>query len=142
MKFDGDAGSVAINGTEYFLRQLHWHSPSEHTVNGRRYDLELHLVHLSTENKIAVIGVLYQVGPHDDEFIRTLEPSLRRIADQYGREEPLGVVDPRAAHGGASVYYRYMGSLTTPPCSEGVIWSVVSRVIIRWRSHSVSRCSA
>ncbi|CAO2173106.1 unnamed protein product [Urochloa humidicola] len=128
VKFSGDAGSLVINGTAYYLKQLHWHSPTEHTVNGRRYDMELHLVHESAENKAAVIGVLYEVGDGHDAFLHRLEPAIRRIADRRDMEEHVGVVDSRGARGRASVYYRYVGSLTTPPCTEGVIWTVVKRV--------------
>ncbi|CAM0947859.1 unnamed protein product [Alopecurus aequalis] len=127
MRFDSDAGSVSINGTVYFLRQLHWHAPTEHSVDGRRYDMELHLVHESAENKAAVIAIFYEIGAHD-AFLHKLEPYLEMIADQKDREEKVGVMDPRAARGRASVYYRYTGSLTAPPCTEGVIWSIVKRV--------------
>jgi carbonic anhydrase len=65
LNFEGDAGSVTINGTVYYLKQLHWHSPTEHSVNGRRYDLELHMLHQSAEKKAAVIGVFYEIGAHD-----------------------------------------------------------------------------
>ncbi|XP_006659489.1 alpha carbonic anhydrase 7-like [Oryza brachyantha] len=127
VRFDGDAGSVVINGTAYYLRQLHWHSPTEHSVDGRRYDMELHMVHESAEKKAAVIGLLYEVG-RPDRFLQKMEPYLRMIADKEDKEEKVGVIDPRGARGRASVYYRYMGSLTTPPCTEGVIWTIVKRV--------------
>ncbi|KAF0899870.1 hypothetical protein E2562_025114 [Oryza meyeriana var. granulata] len=127
VRLDGDAGSVVINGTAYYLRQLHWHSPTEHSVDGRRYDMELHMVHESAENEAAVIGLLFEVG-RPDRFLQKMEPFLRMIADKKDREEKVGVIDPSGARGRASVYYRYMGSLTTPPCTEGVIWTIVKRV--------------
>ncbi|XBI41412.1 hypothetical protein VPH35_125880 [Triticum aestivum] len=51
VRFEGDAGSVSIVGTAYHLRQLHWHAPTEHSVNGCRYDMELHMVHQSAQGK-------------------------------------------------------------------------------------------
>lgn len=65
IKWRGDGGSMVINGTRYALRYAHWHSPSEHTINGRKYDMELHMVHLSTDKKIAVVAVLYKIGKPD-----------------------------------------------------------------------------
>ncbi|KAI3826476.1 hypothetical protein L1987_00524 [Smallanthus sonchifolius] len=65
LKWSGGAGHIHINGTDYQLNQLHWHTPTEHTVNGRRYNLELHLVHQSTDGKIAVIGIMYKIGRPD-----------------------------------------------------------------------------
>ncbi|KAF7104354.1 hypothetical protein CFC21_105256 [Triticum aestivum] len=127
LRFEGDPGSVSIGGTAYHLRQLHWHAPTEHSVNGRRYDMELHMVHQSAQGKAAVIGVLYEIGARDP-FLHMLEPYLEMIAQQRQREEKVGVVDARGARGRASVYYRYVGSLTTPPCAQGVIWTIVKRV--------------
>uniref|UniRef100_A0A0E0ID83 Carbonic anhydrase n=1 Tax=Oryza nivara TaxID=4536 RepID=A0A0E0ID83_ORYNI len=117
---------VVINGKAYKLKQLHWHTPSEHTVNGRRYDMELHLVHDDGNSNTVVIGNLYQIG-NPDPFLLMLEPFIRRIADTKDRSEPIGVVDPQLAKSPDAVYYRYMGSLTTPPCTEGVIWTVFKR---------------
>ncbi|KAL5220517.1 hypothetical protein ABZP36_025230 [Zizania latifolia] len=128
LKFEGAAGTVVIDGTAYYLSQLHWHWPSEHTVDGRRYDLELHMVHESADKKVAVVGLLYEVGRRSDGFLRKMEPYLRMIADKKDREEKVGVIDPRGARGRDSLYYRYVGSLTTPPCTEGVIWTITKRV--------------
>ncbi|KAG4996235.1 Alpha carbonic anhydrase 7 [Glycine soja] len=78
LKWEGDAGSININGTEFFLHQCHWHSPSEHTINGRRYDLELHMVHeskrINGKGKIAVVGLFYKIGRPDSVLnkIRTV----------------------------------------------------------------------
>ncbi|KAF0900566.1 hypothetical protein E2562_032655 [Oryza meyeriana var. granulata] len=126
VEFTGNAGRLVINGKVYQLKQLHWHSPSEHTVDGRRYDMELHLVH-DDGNNTAVIGLLYVIG-NPDPFLRTLEQFIKRIADRKDKSEPIGMVDPRLAKSQDAVYYRYLGSLTTPPCTEGVIWTVFKRV--------------
>nr|CAB3489366.1 unnamed protein product [Digitaria exilis] len=127
VNFSGDAGSLVINETAYYLKQLHWHTPSEHTIDGHRFAMELHLVHESAENKAAVIGMLYKFGAHD-KFLRKLEPYIKQIADRRDKVEHVGVVDPRLVRGSDSVYYRYMGSLTTPPCKEGVIWTILKEV--------------
>ncbi|KAM7526175.1 hypothetical protein LguiA_016077 [Lonicera macranthoides] len=126
----GDAGSIQINGTDYPLRQAHWHSPSEHSINGRRFDMELHLVHLSTnpnvQNKIAVVGVLYKIGK-PDPFLSKLARNISSMMDRH-EERNYGVMDPREIKTGGRRYYRYMGSLTVPPCTEGVIWTINKKV--------------
>nr|DAD28545.1 TPA_asm: hypothetical protein HUJ06_030013 [Nelumbo nucifera] len=124
------AGSININGTDYVLEQCHWHSPSEHTLNGKRFDLELHMVHVSpdntTANQIAVIGILYKIGRPDD-FLSELKKGIWSIADSKN-EVGVGVVDPRHIKIGSRKYYRYMGSLTVPPCTQGVIWTINTKV--------------
>ncbi|WVZ92541.1 hypothetical protein U9M48_038593 [Paspalum notatum var. saurae] len=128
VRFMGDAGSLTINGTVYHLRELHWHTPSEHTVNGRRYDMELHLVHQTPANKTAVVGVLYEVSLVPDPFLEKLKPFIERVSSTRDQEQPIGLVDPNGAACIGCVYYRYMGSLTTPPCTEGVVWTVCDKV--------------
>ncbi|KAG8376618.1 hypothetical protein BUALT_Bualt09G0082200 [Buddleja alternifolia] len=129
--FYGNAGSIKINGTHYFLRYAHWHSPSEHTVNGRRYDMELHMVHVSTDpnvtNSIAVIGVFYKIGK-PDRFLSKLMPNISSLIDKNDEEITLGMVNPRRIKVRTKNYYRYMGSLTIPPCTEGVIWTLNKKV--------------
>lgn len=65
LKWEADAGFIRINGTLYQLKQCHWHSPSEHTVNDKSFDLEVHLVHQSPTGKNAVTGILYKIGEPD-----------------------------------------------------------------------------
>ncbi|KAJ6810715.1 alpha carbonic anhydrase 7-like [Iris pallida] len=125
LRFEEDAGSISINGTNYPLKQLHWHSPSEHTVNGRRYSLELHMVHQTADDKIAVVGILYKIG-RPDPFLAKLEGYIENLTDV--EEEKVGMVDPRHVRRGSRKYYRYMGSLTVPPCTEGVVWTVVTKI--------------
>lgn len=75
IQWETNAGSIEINGTEYFLKQCHWHSPSEHSINNRSYDMELHMIHISPDlnvtNKIAVIAVLYKIG-RANSFLSTV----------------------------------------------------------------------
>ncbi|KAM3738952.1 hypothetical protein ACB098_09G168700 [Castanea mollissima] len=126
MAWKGDAGYININGTDYNLQQCHWHSPSEHTINGSRFDLEIHVVHQNpSTNKIAVVGVLYKYG-RPDPLLTNLLPHIKSV----GKEEiNLGMMDPRAIKFENGDYYRYIGSLTVPPCTEGVIWTIAKKVL-------------
>ncbi|KAA8544081.1 hypothetical protein F0562_021742 [Nyssa sinensis] len=65
LKWTDDAGYIQINGTQYHLKQCHWHTPSEHTINSRRFDMEVHLVHESNSNETAVVGIMYKIGRSD-----------------------------------------------------------------------------
>ncbi|KAE9612332.1 hypothetical protein Lal_00022850 [Lupinus albus] len=125
-----DAGSININGTKFFLSQCHWHSPSEHTINGRRYDLELHMVHESPNknltNNIAVIGLLFKIGLPDPTLSK-FSKFIKAIANEKA-EKNIGIIDPSEIKLGGKKYYRYMGSLTVPPCTEGVIWSINKKI--------------
>ncbi|CAI9268034.1 unnamed protein product [Lactuca saligna] len=127
LAWEGDAGSIRINGTEYALKQAHWHSPSEHSINGRRYDMELHLVHLSTDDKIAVIAVLYNIGA-PDHFLSKLTVNITAMIDQKGEHGHSGVIDPKEIQMSNRRYYRYIGSLTVPPCTEGVVWTISKKI--------------
>ncbi|KAK9124124.1 hypothetical protein Sjap_013726 [Stephania japonica] len=123
LQWDGDAGSIEINGAEFELRQLHWHSPSEHTINGNRFDLEAHLVHVSADNRTAVIGVMSDIR-RSDPLLSELEEKIRTSLAGNKTQENVGVIDPRHVRIGGRKYYKYLGSLTTPPCTEGVIWII------------------
>ncbi|KAK8506632.1 hypothetical protein V6N12_073585 [Hibiscus sabdariffa] len=117
---NNDAGSIKINGTNYFFQQIHWHSPSEHTINGKRYALELHMVHQcnvsKVKNNIAVIALLYEFGS-PDSFLSKLMSNITTMNNQ-NRERSMGVIDPSLIKIGGNKYYRYIGSLTAPPCTE------------------------
>jgi carbonic anhydrase len=116
------AGSVlAVDGTNYLLRQFHFHSPSEHHIEGQSFDMEIHLVHQSEEGRIAIVAVLLEVGLEN----HTLERLWADLPEQVGRvskEVELNAIEllPTQTH-----YYLYEGSLTVPPCTEGVRWIVL-----------------
>ncbi|KAK4441191.1 Alpha carbonic anhydrase 7 [Sesamum alatum] len=127
LRWPGGAGHIQINGTLYQLRQLHWHSPSEHTINGRRFDMEVHLVHQSDNNRTAVIGIMYKIG-RPDSFLSMMKHDLESIAEMRDVEKFIGNIDPKLIKLGSRKYYRYIGSLTTPPCTQNIIWTIVRKV--------------
>ncbi|PQP95973.1 alpha carbonic anhydrase 7-like isoform X1 [Prunus yedoensis var. nudiflora] len=122
--WEGDAGSISINGKEYNLRQCHWHSPSEHSINGKRYDVELHMVHRAKNNSdVAVVGFLYKIG-QPNPFISKVRKAIASMVDVQ-KDVHLGVIDPRKMK---KAKIGYSGSFTTPPCSEGVTWTINKQV--------------
>lgn len=124
---DGGAGMVCIDETKYTLKQLHWHSPSEHSINGQRFAMEIHMVHESIDGRFAVVAIMYKIG-RPDWFLAELEESIHAIKSIDGEVE-VGIIDPRHVKRGSLEYYRYIGSLTTPPCSEPVVWTIVRKVL-------------
>jgi carbonic anhydrase len=122
---NGDSLSV---GSETFqLVQYHFHSPSEHTVHGMHHAMEMHLVHKSAEGKLAVIGVFIREGEHNAAF----DPIWSNLPATKGAETHLEHVNVDVSQmlPAGSESYRYDGSLTTPPCSEGVKWIVMAHPI-------------
>ncbi|XP_048321168.1 alpha carbonic anhydrase 4 [Ziziphus jujuba] len=120
-----DAGKINILGTDYRLIQLHWHSPAEHTFKGKKYNLELHLVHSNSNNDTAVVGIVYRFG-QPDPFLSTLTKKIKSLGSDGNID--LGIVDPKSVGFRSRSYYRYLGSLTTPSCTEGVVWTVFRHV--------------
>ena len=116
---EGAAGSILLGDTRYELVQFHFHAPSEHTVAGRRFPMELHLVHRSADGRLAVIGILIREGRENAALGRLLA-----LAPAKGSEEEADV-SPADLLPASRASYRYRGSLTTPPCTEGVRWIVL-----------------
>ena len=118
----GRGGGLILDGTRFELLQFHFHHGSEHTVDGARLPMELHLVHRSDGGALAVVGVLLATGSPNE----TLAPIWERVPHQAGDSAGLPAAVPVAALLPASRRaWRYRGSLTTPPCTEGVSWIVM-----------------
>ncbi|XP_026416344.1 alpha carbonic anhydrase 1, chloroplastic-like [Papaver somniferum] len=120
-------GSVTIDGKKHNLLQTHWHSPSEHTIDGIRYDVELHLVHKSDDNTtLLVISILYRLGKLDP-FVSQLHKMDKKLRIWTVRKVPINLVKTEELKR-TIPYYRYLGSLTAPPCTEQVIWTILGQV--------------
>ncbi len=112
---------ITLDDEKYELKQIHFHEASEHTINGVRYPLEMHLVHVSRDNKIAVLGVMAIEGKSSEPFT-FLENYL---PVKSGETKPINsTFDLNLNLPDNKEYYTYGGSLTTPPCTESVSWYV------------------
>ncbi len=115
-------GSVALDGKDYVLSEFHFHHPSEHTIDGKRFPLEAHFHHTSADGDVAMIAVMFLEGSSN--------PNLDAIwATAPGREGKAAVafnIDAAAFMPAQNTAFRYEGSLTTPPCTENVHWTVMA----------------
>lgn len=119
------SGSTSIEGHDFELVQFHIHHPSEHKVNGQSFDLEVHFVHKSAEHGLAVLGVFLKPGAAS----AVLQPVFDAMPAEAGPETPLAGLDLYALLPASHGYFRYKGSLTTPPCGEVVTWTVFKEPI-------------
>lgn len=117
-----EAGTIGLSSGDYKLLQFHFHTPSEETINGKSYPLVAHLVHQNKEGGLAVVAVLFKLGKEN----ATLKQVFDALPAVEGEKHALaGPIDMTAALPKQHGYYAYIGSLTTPPCSEGVHWQVL-----------------
>ena len=116
--------TLMVGDTSYELAQYHFHAPSEHTVNGRHSPMEMHLVHKSSSGGLAVVGVLIEKGAANAAF----DPIWSKLPKATGVESHFEHVKVNVDDllPKARTAYRYDGSLTTPPCAEGVKWLVMT----------------
>lgn len=115
---------VRVLDKSYELKQFHFHSPSEHTVNGHSYPMEVHFVHQNEKGELLVIGLMFEEGQRN-----TLMDQLPSFRAERGEDPLAGEVDYNELIVDRDRYFYYNGSLTTPPCSEGVKWYVMQKPI-------------
>ena len=115
--------TLAVGDKTYTLKQLHFHHPSEEHINGRGFDMVAHLVHADSDGQLAVVAVLLKKGAENPLFA-TL---WKNIPSEKGKavDVPGVTVDATTLLPADHSYYTFPGSLTTPPCSEGVTWYVL-----------------
>jgi carbonic anhydrase len=121
-----DGGRIDVDGATYRLVQFHFHTPSEEAFRGRRYPLVAHLVHKSDAGELAVVAVLFKRGRDN----AALAPIFANMPAGAGEKRAAGGdFDPAALLPAEHGYYAYTGSLTTPPCSEGVRWHILKQPV-------------
>lgn len=114
---------VELGAARFDLEQFHFHHPSEHTLDGARFPLEIHFVHRGPSGQRMVIAVFVTEGP-DHPVLHTLFQRLPRGREAIELSADLAPLLPQGSH-----YVEYEGSLTTPPCTEGVTWVVMTTPI-------------
>lgn len=122
----GSGSSIGLMGRQFELIQLHFHRPSEERVNGKAYDMVIHLVHKDMDNRLAVIAVLLEKGS-EHPVIQTLWNNLPLEVNQD--VVPTVPIDLNQLLPEHRNYWTYMGSLTTPPCTEDVLWIVFKQPV-------------
>jgi len=115
--------NLTVGGKTYTLKQFHFHHPSEERINGQSFDLVVHLVHDDGSGHLAVVAVLFKTGPSN----RLLNAVWKNIPAQTEKaaDVPSVSLDAMDLLPTDRGYYTFIGSLTTPPCSEGVTWYVL-----------------
>ncbi len=124
IQVSADAGSITLASGDYRFVQMHFHTPAEEQIKGRIYPLNAHLVHRNASGELAVVALLFEEGAHNP----MLEPILAALPKEAGGVATLDALNVADLLPATRSYYSYMGSLTTPPCTEGVRWHVLATV--------------
>jgi carbonic anhydrase len=122
-----DSGStIGHLGATYELKQFHFHSPSEHQLNGKNLPVEIHFVHADANGNLAVIAVFVTEGTAHPTIAQLWENLPGKEGESNNLDKQIGASDllPESKD-----YSYYQGSLTTPPCSEGVRWLIMQQSI-------------
>ncbi len=126
VQFNYQPGSfIKIGEKKFGLLQFHFHAPSEHIVKGKPLDMEMHLVHKNDLGELAVLGVFFTIAEKNSK----LDSFWKHLPDKVNEPTKMAEIKVNAKDllPGNLKYYFYSGSLTTPPCSEGVMWNVLNQ---------------
>jgi len=118
---------IIIDDIKFELKQFHFHSPSENQIHGKNFPLEAHFVHQSKDGELAVIAVMYEEGKEN----KVLKKICKKVFSHIHQVNQCGLTatDINMLLPKNKDYYRFSGSLTTPPCSEGVRWLVLQNYL-------------
>jgi carbonic anhydrase len=122
----GEGSSITVMGRQYQLERIDFHHPAEERIEGRGFDMVAHLIHKDIENHVAIVSVLIERGS-EHPVIQTLWNNLPLEVDQ--ELAPREVIDLNRLLPENRAYMAYMGSMTTPPCTEGVLWMIFRQPI-------------
>jgi carbonic anhydrase len=119
----GNGNVLTVGGKRYELTQFHFHRPSEEKIHGKTYAMVLHLMHRDDDGKVVGVAVMLKEGRANP----TIEQLWKQMPANAGKDHPIpGVtIDPQSLVPASTGYYRYEGSQTAPPCTEGVTWYVM-----------------
>jgi carbonic anhydrase len=122
-----EGSSISVDGEKYELVQFHFHTPSENTVGGKPYDMEMHLVHKNAAGRLAVVGMFMKAGAGNSALAKAWD----HMPSHAGKPEQVASVsfNPADLLPANKTYTRFNGSLTTPPCSEDVKWFVMQEAV-------------
>ncbi len=121
-----EGSTLSVGKDKFTLLQFHFHRPSEHLIGGKSFPMELHFVHRNAAGNLAVIGVMMQTGGGNAAFSKIVSTMPTKAG---GEVKADAAIDPNGLLPLKRLYYRYSGSLTTPPCNEIVDWLVLSEPI-------------
>ncbi|MDD2833534.1 MAG: carbonic anhydrase family protein [Methylotenera sp.] len=117
-----DGNNLILDNMVFKLKQVHFHAPSEHMIKGKAFAMEAHFVHADSKGNLAVIGVMFNEGKANiglEKLWKQMPKNLDKPVNIVSRLLPSEMMPKNLD------YYRFNGSLTTPPCSEGVRWIVI-----------------
>lgn len=117
---------ISVMGRQYELQSFHFHLPAEEKVDGRGYAMVMHLVHKDREGRLAVVAVLVEAGAAHPAVQAVWNNLPLQKNDPVAADQPF---DPTRLLPEDRRYYAYLGSLTTPPCTEGVLWLVLKQPV-------------
>ena len=124
---------IIADGVRYDLQHLEFHHPGEEAVNGKLTDMDVHLVHKSADGKLAVVAV--RLSEERGDANATLATLWQHLPGEAGKKENVTeMINPGGVLPGDRGYWTYMGSLTTPPCTEGVRWFIFEQPVSISRS--------
>ncbi|MEZ6971729.1 MULTISPECIES: carbonic anhydrase [Aeromonas] len=118
--------TLELDGMHFTLKQFHFHAPSENLIEGKSYPLEGHLVHVNDQGELAVVAVMFEPGSANSALGRAWTSLPAKAGEQHQLKEAVSAEQLLPAK---RDYYRFSGSLTTPPCSEGVRWLVMKQPV-------------